>query len=361
MAIEIQKHYYETVIQFVDDVSKYYSLCNTRGALKTRSALLAATAETSTKIKTFLEFVTTQSKSSESAKAISGFNSMSKKLLKLLTAISTGISTQQINSLTALRKTALPEYRALLLDVVAYAKRYVPSNVQPEDLEQHADFQKKLGASINSQRILQHAAKSLKSTEPEETDEEKQLRVSDANAVKLLSGYKKLTSKLPSSLQGKLFTAVQLPVVPYIDYSLLSPKFLRTTGVPFQNIANSFIVLEEQYLLAFDFVHATTNDEGSRRAVSLKATKSTLNARKRASEQTQMQENFILSVLDRLNASAQEEYTLMSSHFEHHPNNGRIAFAWIVPKRVQRMFARKGDLSDAAWGFPWDKRATSIL
>lgn len=366
MAIEILKRHFDLGVSYVETVSAFYSNCNTRGHYKTRESLIRAVADLDEYARLFSETLSKAAKSGDgggalSAKAISGLNGHSKKLRKLLEAILLGLRNQTINSPTALRKDALPAVRDLLLESVTYLKKYVPSDAQPEDLEKDLINYAVKGVTANTKNILQNAAKLMTTGDKDLSAEEIQARETDKQAANLLSGYKKLSSKLPHTLGGKAFTLVELPIVPYADFTLLTPKFLRTTGLDFDYLAESFVVINKQYLLAFDYVAATTDSSGTRKSATLKKASSTLNARKRTAQHTSLQEEFVIGVLDIINKKAGEEYTLMSSHFEHHPNNGRIAFAWIVPKRIQRMFARQGDLSNAEWGFPWNRKSVSTL
>lgn len=395
MTIEILSPTYLQVIGQLHTISKYYIDCTTAKTFTTRSQFITAGRETLHKTEMFLQHhkatISKGGAGTDSARAAGKFASLSKKIATLIKDIENGLNNQQISSITALRKTTMPNVYAIIKDYTEHLKKFLPVNFDENELTSLAKTMEKNGDKVTA-RLLLDAAKRAASGEKPESAEEIMQRQIDSEAAHHLSDYKKLSSKLPNSLKGKLFSLVNLPVVPYMDFSLMSPKFLRTSGLDYTPIADSFVVFNNQYLLAFDYIAATTAEGVERKsvgAVTFKntrvaktdskgnpltdengkvlydkkqvANKNTLASRKRTAEHRSLQEEFVLRVLESLNAKSSEEYTLMSSHFEHHPTNGKIAFAWIVPKRIQKIFARNGDLSNAEWGFPWNSKSTSVL
>jgi len=317
------------------------------------SAGLQSQKEASAK---FLDLLVRKSKSPESAqsaRSMTKFKKPLKELVKYTSAIQDGIDNGELN-LTRFRNYVKTLIQPLKDSMVTHAATFVPTGVTDDELNEQVKHASQKNGHRDALKILRNAVKELAKSDPKR---EAPITVRDADAREAVQGYMKSQSKLPSSLKGRQFLVTKMPVVPFGAFQLMHPKFLRKTGLEFQHIANSFVVLENQELLAFD-VNAATEYKGRKAALQSEGLKS----RKRAAKHQTLTEGFVIDILERINElPGTEEYTLVSSHFEYHPNNARIAFAWLMPKRTFRMFDRAGNMSDFTWGFPWSREAASIL
>jgi hypothetical protein len=360
--VEIEKQLFSKMIEYINGLGTFYSDAVPQRKLGKVSDIRSALSESSESSMHFLNHL--QTHSSASIAALSKFKTPLKKLVNILGDIERGLETGTIKNKTQFRKEVGTSVKPLLDVLAKLAEGFAPGGMTEEELQKELKFLSQQKGHKVALNVLRKSAKQAAEPDGEDDDSKKQRERSasiDKEAEKLLSGYSKLKSKLPTTLRGKLFTLVEMPIVPYVNFAIMSPAFLRTTGVEFSYLAESFPVLEKQHLLAFDYVAATTGADGARKDISLKSDKTNLKARKRDAAHLSMQEKFIIDIIEAINTRSSEHYTLMTSHFEHHPNNGRIAFAWIAPRRLYRQFANKAGMDKANWGFPWSKDTAALL
>lgn len=361
MSTEIEKFLFDQMVEYINDISRFVTDVGQnkiRKASEVRNRLMEIYDDS----KTFaarLDNIGKTGAGGASARSVAGqgFKTKMKKMVKTSDAIRRGVDQGEIN-LTQFRAQVKQHIVPLAKEFAAHGAKFTPSGVTEEEMSKELKFMSNKKGHKAALNVLRSAVKAKKTEESEDHDpdmhENVRRKADDKEAAKLISGYKGKKNKLPSSLRGRMFSLVQMPVVPFMDFKLMTPKFLRTSGIDFQFIAESFIVLEDQYLLAFD-------NDSVKEFQAEKKHKKTSSVNKKKVQRRNAQEDFVIEILERINKTANEEYTLVTSHFEHHPTNGRIVFAWIMPVRTHRIFARNGDMQDALWGFPWSREATAVL
>lgn len=352
---EVEKYLFDRMVEHINGLSKFVTAVG-KNEIRKVSVIRAELQAQKESTKTFLN--TLQRRSSSPASAASGrtmapLKKPMRELLRHIDAIEAGIDNGELN-LTKFRNLVRSHIKPAKDKLVETAQTFYPAGMTEEDLEREAKYASQTKGHRDTVKILKKASKRA-----EEAEEERGGEGIDPEAQKALKGYLKQKSKLPTSLKGRLFQLVQMPVVPFIDFRLMTPSFLRRTGIQFSYIDDSFPVLEKQYLLAFDLVKATEykGRKTGKDALSVQG----LKARKRHSKHQTMQELFVLDVVERINEMSDDDYVLVSSHFEGNPNSGKIAFAWIMPRNTYKMFERSGNLSNFQWGFPWSHEAASVL
>lgn len=357
--IEVEKNLFDHMIAYINGLATFVSAVG-NNELKKASEVKSELIKQRDSAKEFAELLTHKAAANNaSAKSMAGFKSSLRKVQKIAEDIRNGLESGVTNR-TKYRADVKTHIKPLLEQFVAHSKKFAPTGVTEEALEKEYSYLSTVKTHRLALSIVRHAIKNLHAVDgsSEEKREAAALRKADADAGKVMQGYLSARNKLPHSLRGRMFAAVKMPIVPYFgtNFKPLAPTFLRKTGIDFQSMAESFVIFQDQFLLAFDYVQATEY-KGRKTGLQL----SGLKARKRAAKHQTMQEDFVIDILERLNAQLPVEHTLASSHFELHPNNPRIAFAWLMPKSTYRMFERTGDLSDSSWGFPWGQHANSIL
>lgn len=269
-----------------------------------------------------------------------------RKTLKAMTKISkslvTGIKNSSINLGTF--RTHVRTHMKPLLDEM---------NSELREISAFRSDDAKLNETLNSLRkqksfmqILRSMPAGGKNSKPQKDDGS----MTEKEEEELVHSYRKYRSKLPSSLRGRLFSILRMPIVPMAtDFRITSPSFLRKAGVDFKYIAESFAVLEDQYLLAFDYSQAV----GYKGMKKVRVSKG-VNAQ-------EPEERFVLDIIDAINKESNVKFVLASSQIKHHPNNGAVAFAWILPYQTFKMFERQGDIGAIDWGFPWARDVEDVL
>lgn len=312
-------------------------------------------------IKASLEDLSIRSK--ELHEAIAAYNRpQEEKLLKVMQrplanmgkrieTIERGVTSGILN-LTQFRRAVLEKIIPLKDTMLNTAAKFAPESVTDEDLKKRVRQVSLDDGPKDALRLLKKVAEEVEKSKGrikniEGTDDEK-----DRDAINEFSTFK---NKLPSSLGGAKFRLVQMPIVPYSSFHLLNPKVLRRVGIEFKHIAKSYVVFEHQYLLAFDLREVPL---ASRRRSALQ--QKGLQARKRNAEHDEAMLEYISGIVNSISKAASDDYALMSAHFERHPSNGAIAFAWIAPMQVYKAFERLGKMN-FEWGFPWSREAASVL
>lgn len=285
------------------------------------------------------------------------------ELVKIVTAVRNGLMNGETN---------LTKFRALVKSRVLPLHKNFTQHAHTLELpfgfsesEFMAEFKHSVRDSTSIKDVtalLQHAAEN--SGKQDAASEELSLREDSLQIQK----YTKFKSKLPTSLKGKLFQAITIPIVPLIssDFHVLMPKFLRRSGLKFQAFGESFVVFEDQVLLAFDTTKTAEPDLLSEKPKKDRSNKKSfetqgLKSRKLSTAKQLQHEGFLLDVINRINESSSVQYVLMSTHFEYGTTSSKIAYAWLMPKSVYNMFARNANLSKMTWGFPWTMAEHSVL
>lgn len=389
MAITVTQPFYEGMITFVNDVASCYEKFAKRDGVTTMSGALHDMAILREKCNHFQRKFTINDKNHQTLnsniKSLAFFKTKSKLIEKLFQGIENGLRTKVIGTKTELRNQLRDHFKPIVDDIVQHAANF---RVDSSDHDSSSLDNLIKHSTPTVAKIIRAALDASDAESKDLSDKEK-----DAPIRKALQSYRKRSEELPKTLNGQLFTIVKLPVVPYVDFSLLNPKVLRTSGIQFTSIdGGAFQVFEDQVLLAFDFNYAITDDSGKRKdpssatyktvkvpvlgknkkpmidadgniitEVKRVANTNTLKARRLVETHKKMQENFVLDVINRINDRSAVKYTLMSDHFEFNPLNPKIALAWLVPASVHRAFKNAGNLQNAKWGFPWSKMTRTSM
>lgn len=135
--------------------------------------------------------------------------------------------------------------------------------------------------------------------------------ITDADRSKMQKHYS-VESKLPDRIATP-FAVVESNVVPlFEDFNAVSDKVLKLVGIDYDRIADSFVVLKRQKLLAADIPKLIEMfGEGRRNTIYL--------------------HSIIMDVLEQINKNSAIKYELMSSSLVSNPKNANIKFAWLIP------------------------------
>ncbi len=164
--------------------------------------------------------------------------------------------------------------------------------------------------------------------------------INDDDRAKMQKHYVK-QNKLPERIATP-FTVLESGVVPlFEDFNILTDKSLKLIGIPYERIADSFVVLKDQKLIAADVPKLEEMfGEGRKKKVNV---------------HTLMNE-----VLDMVNKTSPIKYALMSDQIVRNPNNANIALGWIIPKDKLLAMSRVGrTVRLQSWSLP--HRHTSVL
>jgi hypothetical protein len=182
-------------------------------------------------------------------------------------------------------------------------------------------------------------------------------RLTDADEeifVQQLEQYNKFKRKLPSSLNGRLFQAINLPVVPlFKDLSAaMDPRRLERAGFKVTQVGkDGFVVLENETILAIDR-KALGIKKTVMRGERFKVVRS--NGAQRAREETHAQ-NAILEILDDLNDQFRVNFDLASNLILPCPRSPGIWLAWVVTKRKRQALEEALRTVEVSWNFPFSR------
>jgi len=356
---EVEKYLFDKLVEQVNAVSGFVSAV-AKNELRKRSVILEEVDGLEASLKTFLSELKRRSSSPASAGSVGALSPVKKPMQeaqKVLDSISTGVQNGEMN-LTKFRDAVKTYLLPVKNNLVKIAQEYFPSGVSTEELKEQIKHVSQTQGHKDALRILKNAGKE---SEKEATPNRNVEGVSKEAKMKVNS-LMKHKSKLPSSLRGKMFKMIQMPVVPFVtsNFHVLTPKFLRRTGLKYEIVdESSFVVLKDQYLLAFDAIKATEykGRKSGKAALNVKG----LKARQRSTKHKTMQEEFVLDVIEQINEVSDEDYVLVSSKFQGNPSNGNIALAWIMPRRIYSMFERNANMANLSWGLPWSREANATL
>jgi hypothetical protein len=170
---------------------------------------------------------------------------------------------------------------------------------------------------------------------------------------KKIDSYKRAYSKLPTSLKGLPFAALRMPIVPdFKDMGLqIEPeKKLKSLGFKVTVLSDAFVVLEDQFLLAFDHKQleidtgVRKNKAGNFVVVRKTGPKETLEHNETTDK--------LLRFLDSINAKSSERYALGSTVFVPNPRNSKLWLAWVVRENQRKGIAQMATTVEAGWGLP---------
>lgn len=174
----------------------------------------------------------------------------------------------------------------------------------------------------------------------------------DKQIAHLAKSYTKFYAKLPNSLRGLPFTAFQIPVAPlFADIGAqIDPSKLERAGFDVTRVGDGYIVLEQQYLIAFDH-KALGIDSGVRkvkggyRIVKLSGPKREL-AKEEANDK-------LIELIETVNARSHVRYALASTKFVPNPKNPSMWLAWIVTEKQRTAMMQMLRTIEVDWGLPF--------
>ena len=347
---EIENPLFDKLVEYIASVDEFYSAV-AKDQIRKRSEIENALEKLSKDSSDFTSYVQHRSKSkNESAKVLAEPKKISKKITSTADSILNGVKQGSLSSKTAFRNSVRQNVRPLLKELTESGKGLVPASTDEERLSQKVKDMKTIRQSKAAYSVLNEALKNKQAGDEDSSDNEG--NKNDKEAERDLKLYSRYKNKLPTSLRGKLFSVVRMPIVPYMSFKLTAPSFLRKTDIEFNQIAESFVVFEDQYLLAFDYSKIATHGreaEGKRKK------------KKLTSDDHKSVEDFIIQVIEEINASSPQKFTLASTKYVQNPKNAKIFFAWLLPKYQHDRFANNGSMMKASWGFPWSKDSEALL
>ncbi len=141
--------------------------------------------------------------------------------------------------------------------------------------------------------------------------------------------------KLPERL-NQPFAVVESGVVPlFEDFNLLSDKVLKIVGFRYERVADSFVILKNQKLLAADIPKLTEMFGEGRGKNKIDVIK------------------IIRDIVDSINKNSEVKYELMSSSLTPNPRNANIKFAWLIPAKQLKDMTRLGrTVRLQSWSLP---------
>lgn len=203
-----------------------------------------------------------------------------------------------------------------------------------------------------------------KSTDPKEANREYEEHLREqalirgqqarrTNLGKEVGGYARYMSRLPMSLKGLPYKAFRMPIVPdFKDMGLqIDPaQKLRSLGFKVTVLSDAFVVLEEQFLIAFDHKQMGI-DSGVRKSkegnfVVVRKTRPKEEIAENASTDK------LVDLIDRINEKSHEKYALASRTFIPNPRNPRMWLAWVVRENQRKGIAQLASTVEAGWGLP---------
>lgn len=160
--------------------------------------------------------------------------------------------------------------------------------------------------------------------------------INDADREKMQKFYSH-ANKLPERLATP-FAVVHYPVVPlFEDFNLMSDKALKMVGFKYERMAESFVVLKDQVLLAADVPKLTemfADTKKRKKGIDLPAV--------------------VLDILDQINKNNPgNKFELMSPVPVRNPRNANIALFWLIPADKLRALGRAGrTVRLQSWSLP---------
>lgn len=164
--------------------------------------------------------------------------------------------------------------------------------------------------------------------------------VTDADRTKMQKHYDS-ASKLPERLATP-FAVIDYSLVPvFEDFKLMEDKALKAVGFNYDHIAESFVVLKNQKLLAADIPKLTEmfgDGKGKKKFDLL---------------------SVVTDVVESINKNSAVKYEIMSPSFIRNPKNANIALVWLIPADKLRALGRIGrSVRLKSWSLPHRHSAT---
>ncbi len=171
----------------------------------------------------------------------------------------------------------------------------------------------------------------------------------DSDAVrKLATSYDRYLTRLPAKLPAA-FSAIRFPVVPlFTDWTAHNqPQRLLNVGIRVTPVGDSFMVLEDQYLLVLDSEKLgfgsgfRTGRDGKQKSVNSRGNT-------RADERSIK----IMEILAEINKRSAVQYTVASDKLVANPRNPKLLLLWIVPEKVRRLLEQTLRTTQVDWDIP---------
>jgi hypothetical protein len=291
-----------------------------------------------------------------------------RKYIAVLKSIVHGLNTKTLiydDMIALLEKEAYPAMQTF----AGMAVKYAPEAVDEKQLSKEV-------SEISREQEWHAALKHYQDTETtrKATAVKTQERASayinnvkDEQAKQQLEALLPYAAKLPTTLHGRKFDMVRMPIVPYMNYKLLSRALLKKLEIDALFIGNSFVVFKDQVLLAFDV--AVLKDEHLSTPRLRKGETAPAVSAKKAKENKELIDNkmeeVVLDAVNTINRVSSQKYVLASSEFNANPHKSNIYFAWLLPRETYALFAQFSGggttLSHVDWGFPWSGAITTVL
>ena len=178
----------------------------------------------------------------------------------------------------------------------------------------------------------------------------------DPKVQKLAASYSKYYKSLPTSTKGLPFVAFRIPVsVLFADLGAhIEPQKLERAGFDVTLVGDNYTILEDQYLLAFDWKELGM-DSGYRRL----ADGSIKIARKTGPKQNQHDveaNDKIMELLEGVNKKSGVKFAMASGKFVPNPRNPKLWLAWIVTEGQRGQLARAFRTTEVTWGLPFNAK-----
>lgn len=161
--------------------------------------------------------------------------------------------------------------------------------------------------------------------------------INDVDRAKMQKFYSN-SNKLPERLATP-FAVVHYPLVPlFEDFNLMTDKALKTVGLRYERMAESFVVLKDQVLLAADIP---------------KLTEMFADTKKRQKSGIDLPA-VVMDILEQINKNNPgNKFELMSPIPVRNPRNANIALFWLIPADKLRALGRVGRTSRLqSWSLP---------
>lgn len=174
----------------------------------------------------------------------------------------------------------------------------------------------------------------------------------DKAIANLAASYGKFFSKLPNSTKGLPFLAFQMPVTPLFKDlgAQIDPSKLERAGFKVTRVGDGYLVLEDQYIFAFD--HKKLGIDSGVRKVKGGFKIAKLSGPKREIAATEANDK-IIELLEQVNGRSHQRYALASTKFVPNPRNPNLWLAWIVNERQRKALDLTLRTIEVDWGLPF--------
>jgi hypothetical protein len=310
----------------------------------------------------------TASTSADVKSTIAAMKGAIRKYVAVLNSIVHGLNTKTLaygDMIALVQKEAVPTMQTF----AGMAIKYAPDAVDHDKLDREVaeiSREKEWHAALKHYQDseLKRKAAAVRTQELASTYIE---RVKDAQAKQQLESLLPYAAKLPTTLHGRKFDMVRMPIVPYMNFKLLSRALLKKLEIDALFIGTSFVIFKDQVLLAFDV--AVLKEEHLSTPRLRRGEIAPAISAKKAKENKELidskMEEVVLEAVNTINRVSPQKYVLASSEFNANPHKSNIYFAWLLPRETYALFAQFSGggttLSHVDWGFPWSGALSSVL